>query len=194
VLACPLAARALSLKDVESRARVLAADSFRAPSVKLPSDLAALDYDALRDIRFRPERATWRAEKLPFELMYFHPGKNFPEAVRINLVDGRGVRRVEFDPELFDYGRNKIDPKKLRGVGFPGFRVHYPISSRNYKDEVLVFLGASYFRAVGKGQVYGMSARGLAIDTAVAAGEDFARFTEFWIERPGRNDTSLTAT
>ncbi len=190
--ACPLAAHALGFKDIEARARALAGQSFRAPSTKLPTELAALDYDALRDIRFRPERATWRAEKLPFELMYFHPGKNFPEPVRINIVDATGVKRVEFDPELFDYGRNKIDPKKLRGLGFAGFRVHYPINTRNFKDEVLVFLGASYFRAIGKGQVYGMSARGLAIDTAVPAGEDFARFTEFWIDRPARTDTSLT--
>ena len=192
VLVCPLAAQALGFKDIESRARALASDSFRPPVAKLPSQLAALDYDALREIRFRPDHATWRADKLPFELMYFHPGKNFPDAVRINTVDPRGVKRVEFDPELFDYGSNKIDPQKLRGVGFAGFRVHYPVNTRNYKDEVLVFLGASYFRAIGKGQVYGMSARGLAIDTAVPSGEDFARFTEFWIEKPSRTDTALT--
>ena len=192
VVAFPLAARAVQFKDIDLRARALAAEGFRPPSAKLPSELAALDYDALRDIRFRPDRATWRADKLPFELMYFHPGKNFPDAVRINIADSRGVKRVEFDPELFDYGRNKVDPKKLRGVGFSGFRVHYPVNKSSYKDEVLVFLGASYFRAIGKGQTYGLSARGLAIDTAVPAGEDFARFTEFWIDRPGRNDTSLT--
>ncbi|CAM5797042.1 Glucan biosynthesis protein G OS=Rhizobacter sp. Root404 OX=1736528 GN=mdoG PE=3 SV=1 [Rhizobacter fulvus] len=191
-LAVPVVAQAFGIKDVEARARTLAADSYRAPATKLPAELAAIDYDALRDIRFKPERATWRAEKLPFELMYFHPGKNFPDAVRINVVEPRGPRRVEFDTELFDYGRNKIDPKKLRNVGFSGFRVHYPINTRNYKDEVLVFLGASYFRSVGKGQVYGLSARGLAINTAVPSGEDFARFTEFWIDRPGRADTALT--
>lgn len=191
-LAFTAAAHAIGIKDVEARARTLATESFRQPATKLPSELAALDYDALRDIRFRADKATWRAEKLPFELMYFHPGKNFPEPVRINIADGRGVKRVEFDPELFDYGRNKIDPKKLRGLGFAGFRVHYPVNTPKYKDEILVFLGASYFRAVGKGQIYGMSARGLAIDTAVPSGEDFARFTEFWIERPGRGDTSLT--
>ena len=174
-VALPVAAQAVQFKEIDLRARALAAEGFRPPSVKLPSELAALDYDALRDIRFRPDRATWRAEKLPFELMYFHPGKNFPDAVRINISDARGAKRVEFDPELFDYGRNKIDPKKLRGVGFSGFRVHYPVNKSSYKDEVLVFLGASYFRAVGKGQTYGLSARGLAIDTAVPAGEDFAR-------------------
>lgn len=191
-LVSPGLAQALGLKDIEARARALAAESFRPPATKLPLQLAALDYDALREIRFRPDRATWRGDKLPFELMYFHPGKNFPDAVRINTVDAQGVKRVEFDPELFDYGVNQIDPQKLRGVGFAGFRIHYPVNRPNYKDEVLVFLGASYMRAVGKGQVYGMSARGLAIDTAVPSGEDFARFTEFWIDRPSRTDTSLT--
>jgi len=192
VFAWPIAAQAVNFKDVEVRARALAAENFRPRAAKLPPALAALDYDALRDIRFRPDRATWRADKLPFELMYFHPGKNFPDPVRINLADARGVKRVDFDTELFDYGRNKLDPNKLRGVGLAGFRVHYPVNRSNYKDEVLVFLGASYFRAIGKGQTYGLSARGLAIDTAVPSGEDFARFTEFWIDRPGRADTALT--
>ena len=192
VLVFSTAAHSIGLKEVESKARALAAESFRPSAAKLPSSLAALDYDAMREIRFRPDRATWRADKLPFELMYFHPGKNFPDSVRINIVDAKAVKRVEFDPDLFDYGRNKIEPKKLRGLGFAGFRVHYPINTPKYKDELLVFLGASYFRAVGKGQIYGMSARGLAIDTANPAGEDFARFTEFWIDRPGRADTALT--
>ncbi|MEO7335947.1 MAG: glucan biosynthesis protein G [Caldimonas sp.] len=191
-LACPLLAQAFAFKDVDARARTLASQAFRPPASKLPAELAALDYDALREIRFRADRALWHAEKLPFELMFFHPGKNFPEPVRINAVDPSGVKRFEFDSEMFDYGPNKIDPQKLKGVGFAGFRVHYALNARDYKDEVLVFLGASYFRAVAKGQVYGLSARGVAIDTAIASGEDFARFTEFWIERPARNAGSLT--
>lgn len=188
----PAAALAISTKDIEARARALASKSFEPPVAKLPMQLSALDYEALREIRFRSDRATWHGDRLPFELMYFHPGKNFPDPVRINTVDAQGVKRVEFDPEMFDYGSNQIDPQKLRGVGFAGFRVHYAVNTPKYKDEVLVFLGASYFRALGKGQVYGMSARGLAIDTAVPPGEDFARFTEFWIDRPSRTDTSLT--
>ncbi|HWH84997.1 MAG TPA: glucan biosynthesis protein G [Burkholderiaceae bacterium] len=192
LLACPLLAQAFAFKDVDTRARTLASQSYRPPAPQLPTELAALDYDALRAIRFRADRALWRAEKLPFELMFFHSGKNFPEPVRINTVEPNGVKRYEFDPEMFDYGPNKIDTKKLKGVGFAGFRVHYAINTRDYKDEMLVFLGASYFRAVAKGQVYGLSARGVAIDTAVAAGEDFARFTEFWVERPARNATTLT--
>lgn len=190
-LVLPILSHAFGLEDVNKRARELAGAKFKTASPQLPNELRELSYDAYRDIRYRPERALWRAEKLPFELMFFHPGRNFQEPVRINTVDGGSVKRIEFDPDAFDYGRNKLDPKKFRSLGFAGFRVHYAINRPNFKDEVLVFLGASYFRAVGKGQVYGMSARGLAIDTASAPGEDFARFTEFWIERPRSNATSL---
>ena len=154
--------------------------------------LRELDYDAYRDIRFRPEKALWRAEKLPFELMFFHQGRAVPEPVRINVVEPAGERVVAFDPALFDYGKNKLDPQTLRGLGFNGFRVHYAINKPGYKDEVVVFQGASYFRALGKGQSYGLSARGLAVDTAAAEGEEFPRFVEFWIERPRANATSLT--
>jgi len=191
-LALPLAAQAFGFDDVATRARELAAVAYRAPAATLPPELRDLDYDAHRDIRFRPEQALWRAEKLPFELMFFHLGRNFQDPVRINTVDGNSVKRVEFDAAMFDYGNNKFDPTKLRNLGFAGFRVHFPVNKPGYKDEVLVFLGASYFRAVGKGQHYGLSARGLAVDTAAAQGEEFPRFSEFWIERPQPGATALT--
>jgi glucans biosynthesis protein len=158
----------------------------------LPAALRDLDYDAYRDIRFRPEKAIWRAEKLPFELMFFHQGRAVSEPVRINIIEPSGERTVAFDPALFDYGKNKLDPKILQGLGFSGFRVHYAINKPGYKDEVLVFQGASYFRALGKGESYGLSARGLAVDTATSSGEEFPRFVEFWIERPHAHAPSLT--
>ena len=124
--------------------------------------------------------------------MFFHQGRTVPEPVRINVIEPSGERAVAFDPALFDYGKNKFEPQTLSGVGFNGFRVHYAINKPGYKDEVVVFQGASYFRAVGKGQSYGLSARGLAVDTAASTGEEFPRFVEFWIERPRANATSLT--
>jgi periplasmic glucans biosynthesis protein len=178
---------------VSKRARELADAPYRAPVPNLPAELRELDYDAMRDIRFKPDRAQWRAEKLPFELMFFHPGRGFQETVRINAVDAAGaVTRLGFETDMFDYGRNKLDLQKLRNVGFAGFRAHYAINNPRYKDEVVVFLGASYFRAVGQGQVYGLSARGVAVDTASAQGEEFPRFTEFWVERPAPNAKTLT--
>lgn len=192
---CLLAASsvfAFGFDDVAARAGRLASQPYKAPVVKLPPELRDLDYDGYRDIRFRPEKALWRAEKLPFELMFFHQGRAVPEPVRINVVEPSGERVVPFDPALFDYGRNRIDASKLHGLGFNGFRVHYAVNKPGYKDEVLVFQGASYFRAVGKGHHYGLSARGLAVDTAMPEGEEFPRFVEFWVERPRPNATSLT--
>jgi len=81
-------------------------------------------------------------------------------------------------------------------VGFAGVRLHYPLNRPDYYDEVCAFLGASYFRAVAKGQGYGLSARGLAIKTADASGEEFPLFKTFWLERPapgepGKNRVDL---
>ena len=168
-----MTAQAFGLDDVAGRARELAAQAYKPPQVKMPPELSELDYDAYRDIRFRPERALWKAEKLPFELMFFVQGRAVPEPVRINLVEPHGVQSLPFDPALFDFGRNKLDPKKLKDVGFNGFRVHFAVNKPGYKDEVLVFQGASYFRALGKNQSYGLSARGLAVDTGAAEGEEF---------------------
>ncbi len=193
---CPLLfgapAAAFTFEDVALRAKQLADAPFKKPSNNLPKGLQNLEYDQYRDIRFKPAAAYWRDAKLPFELMFFHQGWHFDQPVKVNEVFGRTVRPIRFDPSLFDYGANKFDPSQLRRLGFAGFRVHYPINTPKYKDEVLVFLGASYFRAVGKGQLYGLSARGLAVDTAQASGEEFPRFVEFWVDRPARSATTLT--
>ncbi|MGZ5655498.1 MAG: glucan biosynthesis protein G [Caldimonas sp.] len=191
LLALPVA-WGFGFDDVAARAGSLAARPYKPPAVNLPTEVRELDYDAYRDIRFRPEKALWRSERLPFELMFFHQGRAVMEPVKINVIEPAGEHVVEFDPGLFDYGKNKLDPKTLQGLGFNGFRVHYAINKPGYKDEVLVFQGASYFRALGKGQLYGLSARGLAVDTAAAEGEEFPRFVEFWIERPRPHATSLT--
>lgn len=186
------AAAAFDFDDVARRASDLAAKPYKAPAVTLPKALQGLSYDQYRDIRFKPAKALWRAANLPFELQLFHPGLYYDQPVRISeVVDGK-AREIRFDPEFFDYGKNKVDPQGLRGLGFAGFRVHFPLNNPKYRDEVLVFQGASYFRALGKDQRYGLSARGLAVDTALASGEEFPRFVEFWIERPEAGAKELT--
>src|SRR5262249_36732680 len=193
VLALPIAhAHGFGFEDVAQRARALASANYSLPDQRLSKELTELDYDQFRDIRFRPDKALWRDARLPFELAFFHPGFRYERAVQIHEITPSGVKDIPFSREQFDYGKNTLDPTKLRAPGFAGFRVHYAINTPKYKDEVLVFLGASYFRALGKGQVYGISARGLAIDTGLASGEEFPRFVEFWLERPARDATSLT--
>jgi|SRR5665213_1234433 len=185
-------ARAFGFDDVAAQALRQAHEPYRSVSHKPPAELQALNYDQYRDIRFRPDHALWRAEKLPFEVMFFHLGKFQTEPVLINEVTPQGVRHIAYKSADFNYGKNKLSPQTWGDMGFAGFRAHYPLNSSEYKDEVVVFLGASYFRALGAGLRYGLSARGLAIDTVGGEREEFPRFTEFWIVKPAANATTLT--
>ena len=184
-------AQGFGFEDVAREAQALARQPYADRQATLPAELAALTYDQYRDVRFRPERALWRADGLPFELMFFHLGKFQTHAVRLHEVGPQGVRKIGFDAADFDYGKNRLDAARWGDIGLAGFRVHYPLNSTAYKDELVVFLGASYFRALGRGQHYGLSARGLAIDTVGGQGEEFPRFTAFWIERPAPGATAL---
>ncbi|MET0441264.1 MAG: glucan biosynthesis protein G [Casimicrobiaceae bacterium] len=183
---------AFDFDDVAKRAAALAAQSYKAPARELPKPLKDLSYDQYRDIRFKPARSLWRSANLPFEIQLFHPGLYYDKPVRISEIVNGVAREIRFDPEMFDYGNNTLDKAALRNLGFAGFRVHVALNMPKYKDEVLVFQGASYFRGLGKDQRYGLSARGLALDTGLASGEEFPHFTEFWIERPNAQSRELT--
>ena len=187
------AAAAFDFGDVAGKAESQARQAYRAPSRQAPPELQALNYDQYRYIRFRPERSRWRAEKLPFELMFFHLGGEFQTLpVRMNEIAPGGARYIRYDSADFYLARNKLSPKNWGDLGFAGFRAHYALNNSEYKDEVVAFVGASYFRALGSGQRYGMSARGLAIDTVGGQSEEFPRFTEFWVVKPAANAKTLT--
>jgi glucans biosynthesis protein len=171
-------------------ARDAAAKPFKAPDSKLPDNLKDLDYDRYRAIRFLPERALWRGEKLPFEVQFFHRGFFYINRVDIYEVANGQASKVAYQPEAFSFG-NTPPPSPEADLGFAGFRLHAPLNKPDYHDEVCVFLGASYFRAIAKGQGYGLSARGLSIDTGEAKGEEFPFFKTFWIEKPGANASSI---
>jgi len=188
----PQKAAAFGFNEVALRAKALAAAPFKKPAGNLPKELQELGYEQYWDIRFKPDKMLWRNAGLPFEIGFFHPGFHYNLPVKINEITSEKIRAIKLDPDAFDYGANKIDPNAARGLGFAGFRVHYPVNTPRYKDEVLAFLGASYFRALGREQLYGASARGLAIDTALNSGEEFPRFVEFWIEHPAPTAEQLT--
>ena len=160
---------------VRQIARDLASRSYTAPSEKLPEDLANIDYDHYRAIRFLPERALWRGERLPFEVQFFHRGFFYKNRVDIFEVTNGQASIIPYQPDLFSFG-DLTPPGRDADLGFAGFRIHAPINRPDYYDEVSVFLGASYFRAVAKGQLYGLSARGLSINTGEAKGEEFPYF------------------
>src|SRR6185437_408346 len=176
--------------SVRQIARDLAQHDFKPPDTKLPDNLKDLTYDQYRSIRFLPERALWKDEHLRFQAQFFHRGFFYKTRVNIfQVVDGRAVP-VQYSPILFDLGK-VAPPQSDADLGFAGFRLHTPINRPDYYDEVCVFLGASYFRAVAKGQIYGVSARGLSIKTADPKGEEFPAFTTFWIEKPQKGTNSI---
>jgi glucans biosynthesis protein len=181
-----------NLQKVIDRAKTLASKPYQESGKNVPDFLVKLTYDQWRDIRFVNAKSLWASENLPFVVRFFHPGLYYSKSIKIHEIDASGARPVAFSPELFDYGQNDFQKTFPAEMGFAGFRVHYPINTKDYQDEVVVFLGASYLRAVAKGQNYGMSGRGLAIDTALPTGEEFPQFTEFWLVKPKPGAARLT--
>jgi glucans biosynthesis protein len=177
--------------NVDKIARDRAAQPFQDSSPKLPEAIANLGYDQYRDIRYRPADAIWRGQSM-FEVQLFHRGFNYDKRVNISEVSEAGVRPILYSTSMFEWGKLGTPGQLPPETGFAGFRVHYPLHTPAYKDEVIVFLGASYFRMLGRNQGYGLSARGLALDTATQKGEEFPAFTDFWLVRPKPQDRVLT--
>jgi glucans biosynthesis protein len=171
------------MENVASLAKKLAAEPFKPPP-PIPDFLKNISYDDYRDIRFDPAQSLWRENGGHFQVQFIHPGLFYTHSVTIHTFDARQVRKVGFSPKMFTYGRNKFAEKIPGALGFAGLRLTYPLVKKNEQNHVAVFAGASYFRAVAKTQVFGLSARGLAIDTGLPSGEEFPSFREFWLETP----------
>jgi glucans biosynthesis protein len=173
----------VGLESVAGIAKKLAGDTFKPPP-PIPEFLKNLTYDDYRDIRFDPSQSLWTESGGNFQVQFIHPGLFYTHAVTINTYDPRQVRKIAFSPKMFTYGRNKFAEKIPGDLGFAGFRLTYPLFKKDEYNHIAVFAGASYFRAVAKNQVFGLSARGLAIDTGLPTGEEFPSFREFWLETP----------
>ena len=166
-----------------ARAAELAQQPYADSVGRSRDDARALTYDEYRSIRFAGG-SIWARENRTFTMDLFYAGFIYEIPVNINLVVGKTARRVLFMNDLFDYGPDVASVETRAEEGYSGFRVRAPINKPDYLDEFLVFQGASYFRAVARGQLYGLSARGLAVRTARPEGEEFPVFTDFWIQRP----------
>ncbi|WP_026378983.1 glucan biosynthesis protein [Afifella pfennigii] len=191
--ASPAAQEAFSFDWLKQRAAALSQRPYQAPTnADLPQSYAEMDYSLFREIEFNRERRLWRGEEgLAFQLDFLHRGALFKERVDIFTVEGGVARPVLYDPGLFNFRAAPQPPAGLE-LGFSGFRVHNPINSPDVWDEFLVFQGATYFRAVGQGQFYGISARALALKTGERSGEEFPRFTAFYIVKPEPGEEVLT--
>ena len=172
---------------LKGQARTLASGAYLVPSHELPPTLRGLDFDRYQAMRYKPERTLWGDAGLEFSVRFFHLGLFFNDPVRMfEVVDGQS-QEIAYDPKLFEFGKSGVKADKLpKDLGFAGFRLLFHTDGQR---DFAAWLGASYFRAVGGDWQYGLSARGLAIDTGGVHGEEFPRFKAFWLERP-KPDTS----
>ena len=178
--------------DVVKRARELMNQPFEANPAPLPEPIARLDFDTWRDIRFKTDRAFFAQGASQFRMQLFHPGFLYKRPVVINIVRDGVAAPIPYAAPLFDYGRVKVERPLPVGLGFAGLRLHAPLNDPRVYDEVISFLGASYFRFLARDQRYGLSARGLAVNVGAKEGEEFPVFTQFWVETPENDADKAT--
>jgi glucans biosynthesis protein len=174
---------------LREEARRLSLEPFKAPDENLPDWIASLDWDSYQSIRFKKEHTLWAEEKLPFQARLFHLGLYFKHPVTLYEVVHGVAEPIRYSKDLFSFGDKLTIPAQEEDVGFAGFRV---LAHPDFERDMFAFLGASYFRAVGGTMQYGLSARGLAVDTGLPRPEEFPEFRKFWLERPTAESESLT--
>ena len=160
-------------------AKRLAAKPYAPQRSTLPAGLDKLSPEQYRSIHFNRDAAIWRNENLPFrlELLRTTFNQQAPPVI-VSTVEGDTAHDLVATPAMFEIAPSLPQLGKV-SLPLSGFRLVTQINSKKIWDEFLVFQGASYFRGVSKGLLYGLSARGLAINTAEPAGEEFPAFTHF---------------
>jgi glucans biosynthesis protein len=177
--------------------RTLAAERAKTPyrdsAAPLPPTLDKLCYDDMRCIEFNGDKAVWRGENLPFRLMMYHLGGPLNrQGVTLHTVEAGVERPLPFRADYFLYHQIAVKTGEMTSaLGFAGFRVLNELNQPGKFDELISFLGVSYFRALGKGHIYGTSARGLAVNSCCEEKEEFPRLVEFWISRPEAASSNL---
>ncbi|MEX0604054.1 MAG: glucan biosynthesis protein [Marinobacter sp.] len=182
-------ARQFDFAWLKGHARTLASEAYKSRKGDTPESLKKLSWDDYQAIQFRPEKSLWQEEGSEFHAQFFHLGLYFQTPVKIyEVIDGE-AQQLGYDPDYFRYSGDLPLDDLPDDLGYAGFRVQF---HTNFKLDLAAFLGASYFRAVGEDMQYGLSARGLAIDTGMNREEEFPEFVAFWLEKPKSGSDKLT--
>lgn len=177
-------------QTVIDRARMLAAATY-VPPPGIDAAWRDLTYDAFRGIWFDPRNALFRDSDGAVHADLFVAGLYFVHKIGIHAVEGGTARPVIFDLDAF-VRTDRFPDLPADGTGFAGLRLRGELTRPGVFQEYAVFQGASYFRAVGRDHGYGISARGLALNTGEPGGEEFPIFRDFWIEAAAPGAPSVT--
>lgn len=175
--------QAFEFNEVVGKARVLATGKYEPPP-EAPGFLRDLDYQSYQAIRFDPQASLWRESGSRFQVMLVPPGSFYTHTVQLNEIDANGAKPIPFEKSAYSFPNDDLAKRIPADLGHAGFKLTYPLGDGAEQNQFLVFAGASYFRGVGADNRFGLSARGLAVDTGLPSGEEFPAFIEFWLERP----------
>lgn len=191
---CPAQVAADAVKsfaDLEKVAARLALQPYQAPTQQLDPFFEGLKYDGHRQIRYLRDKALFADLGDTYRIEFFHPGWMFKKPVMFYDMKGPQTVEVPFDRQNFEYGDLKVPADAKNPQGYAGFRVLAPDSLVKRPFEFMVFMGASYYRAVTTQLGYGISARGVAVNTIGGEPEEFPDFTHFWFQQPKLGDKSF---
>ena len=178
-------------QDVLSLARKRAAEDYELPQA-VPEAWTDISYEQYLSIWFDSRNAVWADDDtVPLKLDVFAPGLFYPYPIQLSVVEDGLAKPVEFDMAVFDTTDSFPELPIDDTLGFSGIRLRAETERPGIHQEFAVFQGASYLRAIGTGNIYGLSARGLAIDTADPSGEEFPDFRAFWVEKPTRGSDTF---
>lgn len=173
---------------LKGHAQALASRPYVSHKGELPASLKDINWDDYQRLQYRSDKLVWRGADSPFQLGLFHLGLFFQTPVHLYEVVNGQAREIPYRPDNFRYDGKKKLGKLPSDLGYAGFRILY---RDDPSRDIAAFLGASYFRAVGEEKQYGLSTRGLAIDTGLPRPEEFPQFTAFWLEKPRKLDDRL---
>jgi len=177
--------------DVLERARALLTAPFEDVIPRLPDPFDSLDFDTWRDVKFKTDHAIFGNISDAFQIQTFHLGFLYRRPVTINTIRDGIAAPIPYSSAMFDYGKLKVEKPLPVNTGFAGFRLNFPVNDPHVFDEAISFVGASYFRFLGRDQQYGLSARGLCVEAGTSK-ETFPFFREFWVETPTPGGNRVT--
>lgn len=176
-------ALAVNFDAVIEKARSRADAAYSAPP-SIARFMREIGHEAYRNIHFDVDKSLWRETESRFQVRLLSAGHVFTHPVTINVVEAQGVRRVPYQKNQFRFVDAELERRIPADLGHSGFQLAYPLLQGREHVPFLSFAGASAFRAIGRSNIGGASARGIAINTGLMSGEEFPAFTEFWLERP----------
>lgn len=176
---------------VVAKAESLAREKYQAPP-EVPGFLQNLNYDQYQGIRFKPRSSLWQETNSKFKVMLVPPGLFYTHPVKINVVSDGESEPLPFNKSSFDYPSGELEQQIPADLGYAGFKVTFPLKGEDLQNQFLVFAGASYYRAVSRDTNFGLSGRGLAVNTGLPGGEEFPAFIEYWLETPKAGANSFT--